>query len=264
MKKKSLLLVAVIPILGIVCLVVFYGRIHKNGGPDGPNNGEESTPDLLGSRLSVEGFAVEGQALKKLQQVYSRYAVGDDLKTSDIVEVMELFEDAEADSDICFGKVLDVDGKGDPDLVVKRYWTGSGNIFDLLLFLKNEAGFTAFEFSGGERGLVFCREKGNGRSSISIDDYVKDLDENGMREIILPGCVRDRGADTAANWPTIYKLEGNGYVVADASFPDFYRNKVLPLYEAELNSEKATASKEYTKDCKAIISQIHGIVRNPR
>ena len=85
----------------------------------------------------------------------------------------------------------DVDGDGRPDHLIKRYWTGSGSGYELLLVLDRVDSVVCYTFSGGERGTA----------GISVGAHYR-----GLNTIVVPQCLVDRGADTVHNFPSVYIL----------------------------------------------------------
>jgi hypothetical protein len=131
----------------------------------------------------------------------------------------------EADAEECSGWVTDVNGDGAPDVIIKRYWTGSGACFDLLVCFTFKAGIKWCSFSGSERGVTFF-----GEGHIPVEAHLLDRGEKGNRAILIPDCIANRGADSVLNWPTVYSLREGKFQVADAEHRGFYEDHLLPQF----------------------------------
>lgn len=121
----------------------------------------------------------------------------------------------------------------------------------------------AFMFSGSERGYSVIKIDWQDEGK-SIGSYLEDLDKDGIPEVIIPDTTEYRGAGTVGNWPTIYKRQGDAYVVADQQFPNFYKERVLPMFQDQIIPEdriQNEGDREWNEDCQAIIEQVHRIVK---
>jgi hypothetical protein len=91
----------------------------------------------------------------------------------------------------------DIDGDGRRDLMVKRYWTGSGAGYELMVCLSRADGTLYYHFSGSERGTDYW----------PIAAHI-----GGINTIVVPTCFVDRGADTTLNTVSVYVLRGGVFV----------------------------------------------------
>jgi hypothetical protein len=134
----------------------------------------------------------------------------------------------EGDAPETTGWMTDVDGDGSRDLVLKRYWTGTGVGFDLLIILNCRSKPTCYRFNGGERGgTYYARE-----DLIPVQHHILDLRNDGHKVVVVPEVLIDRGADTVLNWPTLYAFDKGCFVIVDRQHRSFYEERLLPKLPA--------------------------------
>lgn len=178
---------------------------------------------LLESREPVYPQSVEATNAGPVRAAFEKHARGEQLSRDELLELFQSFE--EADGQDCFTLWSDFDADSHEDLILKRYWSGSGSAFDLIILKQSGEGYVSYVFHGGERGISFYHLGGGDEL---LRQQVVDLDRDGTSEVIMPACLSDRGAGTVANWPTIYKFKSPNFEIGDSLFSDFYRAELLP------------------------------------
>jgi hypothetical protein len=197
----------------------------------------------LQARKSVQGVPAKGELLARLRKTSQKAHPDTPMDPKDALGIASLTSGADGPSS---GRYVHAGGIHASDLVIKKYWTGTGAGFDLIVCLDEGCGnFRVFVFPGSERGITFY-----GDSFIPLESHLVSLDHNGQVQIVIPYCLMDRGAATIMNWPTIYRRSGHEYVAADKKFPRFYSISLLPKIEAikpELYDDVSQPSVEQDK-----------------
>ena len=182
--------------------------------------------------------SISDSMLIGLQKLFERYREGEFIGSTDVMSFTE------ADSDVCEGVMRNIDGEGGPEAILRRDWAGTGGVFEIVVYFLREGRFYSCAFEGGYGGLVYNKTVTHPRTfsqgrDIALADQIVDLDGDGIHEIIIPYCLRDRGAygETVVNWPVIFRLENCSYLVSHEMFPEFYRTRILPNYQALLIPE---------------------------
>lgn len=129
---------------------------------------------------------------------------------------------------------FDLANDGKIELVATLDVNGRGFFNALLVYRQEASGKISFEeLRGWDIG--------------SLNKVVRDLNDDGTEELIIPTPVPPGNwaptRDTPA-WPEVYRFDGQRYVDASASFPDFYDSEVLPVLEKRIeNTGKVAAEK---------------------
>jgi hypothetical protein len=203
----------------------------------------------LQTRTPVHGVSAQGNILAHLRKMALKARPNTPMDPKDALAIASLMSDADY---TCTGRYLHVGGHHASDLVIKRYWSGTGAAYDLIVCLDEGRGnFWVYKFPGSERGINFY-----GYSYIPLESHLVDLNHDGQVQIVIPQCLIDRGASTIINWPTIYQQRGREYVVADKQFPRFYSTVLLPKIEAikpDLYDEVSQVSVEQDKRVVAML-----------
>lgn len=216
-------------VIGAAGLTLFLGLRHGAGKRRSSSCMADQScfKRLLGTRKPVMPQPVPPVALPAVASAFEKHARGKALSHGELISLFACFE--EADSNDCFSFWKDLDGDSKAELVLKRYWIGSGIGFDFVVLTMSGGSASYYLFYGGERGITFYE---SGAKDGFLEQQVVDLDGDGRCEIIIPCCLSDRGVDAIVNWPTIYWLREGSYTVADGEFGEFYRRKVLPRFES--------------------------------
>ncbi len=130
----------------------------------------------------------------------------------------------DADAPESTGWMTDVEGDGSRDLVLQRYWTGTGVGFDLLTILNYRTKPTCYRFNGGERGGTYYSRE----ALIPVQQNLLDLRNDGHKVVVVREVLIDRGTDTVLNWPSLYAFLQGRFVIVDRQFRSFYDERVLP------------------------------------
>jgi hypothetical protein len=80
-----------------------------------------------------------------------------------------------------------------------------------------------------------------------LSKVVRDLNGDGREELVIPTPLPpDNWAPTVDTpaWPKVYRFDGQRYVDASASFPDFYDREVLPVLESRIEKTKKVNSEQ--------------------
>jgi hypothetical protein len=143
-------------------------------------------------------------------------------------------------------------------LLIVEFHSGTGHYVDLWVLHELDDSVKSFRFKGSEKGCGHWQA-------------LNDLDADGDSEIVVKNFVGEyEGASTIAVWPAVYKWNGENYVRADETFPDFYAQQVVPKYEkilAEIkdweNHQDERPRRVYRK-CRFILERARSIAKKSK
>lgn len=197
----------------------------------------------LGNRRPIPAEPLEESLVEHVRRVLAKARPNEPLPAAAALELSALLD---ADSPECSGWLADLNGDGKIDLILKRYWTGSGSRFELLICL-NQPRLASYTFSGGERGITYYATEGR----IPVQNHLLGSSD-GKQAIIIPNCLVDRGADSMLNWPSVYVLREGQFVIADNEFRSFYESQLLPKYPQEKSPNQSA-------DVRAVRELVRGL-----
>ncbi len=128
---------------------------------------------------------------------------------------------------------VDLAGNGTYQLLVVYDVNGRGFFNELAIYTQDSSGKVRRDDIGGW--------------GIGLEKGVRDLDEDGKQELIIPKEFFWDPTVATPSWPSVYRLRDGRYVEASREFPDYYDGEVLPPLEkkiAALEQQAASTVRE--------------------
>jgi hypothetical protein len=166
--------------------------------------------------------AEDEKSLSELKSEYLKEFPQANAHLSDIDFLHKLFTVSEF-------RFVDLEGDGIYELVASLDNSGRAFYNTVIVIRKRNGRFES-------QGITSWNPRDYSRHDFSKE--LVDLNGDGVKEIVAyqPMTDYEGAVNPIAFWPSVYQWSGQSYIKADEQFPEFYKTRVIPELEKEINA----------------------------